>query len=372
MRKITVIAALAIAFGSTLAQATELSTMYRGVRPMGMGGAFTAIADDENAVFYNPAGLASVKKTELDLINANGEVSDNIMSLKNDASSLQTGDTVGTTNMLQKYVGKPMHGRFSEFLNLTTTNFEIGAYGQVTADVAVHTPAYPTTNIDMKADAGAIVGLAHTFLDDKLQVGVGGKYIQRRRFVRVLTPADVVNTSNSTSDKLQLSGDDLKTSSKIGIDLGAIYNLDSTDFASSVGLSILNFGDLNFGDYTYTPTGGTQVTVSNKIPMTINLGYAASKQFDMFKATFAADYQDLTNNASDDSDKGKRIHLGAEVKLPYILTLRAGFNQGYMTYGLGINFWIIEVKYAYYQEEIGGYAGQLVDKRQVAQLIIGF
>jgi len=33
-----------------------------GVRPLGMGGAFTALADDENALLYNPAGLASLRK----------------------------------------------------------------------------------------------------------------------------------------------------------------------------------------------------------------------------------------------------------------------------------------------------------------------
>jgi len=32
-----------------------------GVRPLGMGGAFTAVADDSDAVFYNPAGLADVE-----------------------------------------------------------------------------------------------------------------------------------------------------------------------------------------------------------------------------------------------------------------------------------------------------------------------
>src|SRR3989338_7728825 len=28
-----------------------------GIRPLGMGAAFTAVADDQNAAFYNPAGL---------------------------------------------------------------------------------------------------------------------------------------------------------------------------------------------------------------------------------------------------------------------------------------------------------------------------
>lgn len=30
-----------------------------GIRPLGMGGAFTAVADDPNSIFYNPAGLAN-------------------------------------------------------------------------------------------------------------------------------------------------------------------------------------------------------------------------------------------------------------------------------------------------------------------------
>jgi hypothetical protein len=37
--------------------ASEPQVFIRGIRPLGMGGAFVAIADDQNAVFYNPAGL---------------------------------------------------------------------------------------------------------------------------------------------------------------------------------------------------------------------------------------------------------------------------------------------------------------------------
>ena len=36
-----------------------------GVRPEGMGGAFIAVADDSNAILYNPAGSALVKRGEL-------------------------------------------------------------------------------------------------------------------------------------------------------------------------------------------------------------------------------------------------------------------------------------------------------------------
>ena len=44
--------------------AEEYNMIYRGARPMGMGGAFTGVSDDENALFYNPAGLNRIKPGE--------------------------------------------------------------------------------------------------------------------------------------------------------------------------------------------------------------------------------------------------------------------------------------------------------------------
>ncbi|HHM23673.1 MAG TPA: hypothetical protein ENJ23_01370, partial [Bacteroidetes bacterium] len=40
-----------------------------GARPMGMGGAFTALSDDAHAIFWNPAGLAGLSRSELTLMH---------------------------------------------------------------------------------------------------------------------------------------------------------------------------------------------------------------------------------------------------------------------------------------------------------------
>ena len=70
IRKITLAIILLIiscpAFG--LGQAgTDIAVLEAGVgaRPLGMGGAFTAIADNADAPYWNPAGLANIKSQEI-------------------------------------------------------------------------------------------------------------------------------------------------------------------------------------------------------------------------------------------------------------------------------------------------------------------
>ena len=43
-------------------QLVGLFQLEEGTRPIAMGGAFVAVADDENALFYNPAGLTSLRE----------------------------------------------------------------------------------------------------------------------------------------------------------------------------------------------------------------------------------------------------------------------------------------------------------------------
>ena len=55
-------------FAATQAQAPDLNIGGAGARAMGMGGAFTAVADDATATYYNPAGLAQLKRPEITLV----------------------------------------------------------------------------------------------------------------------------------------------------------------------------------------------------------------------------------------------------------------------------------------------------------------
>lgn len=52
------------------AETASFLTIGAGARALAMGGAFTALADDSNAVYWNPAGLASVERREVSASHA--------------------------------------------------------------------------------------------------------------------------------------------------------------------------------------------------------------------------------------------------------------------------------------------------------------
>ncbi len=49
--------------------AAPFLTIGVGSRPMGMGGAFVSLADDANALYWNPAGLARLQRSEVVLVH---------------------------------------------------------------------------------------------------------------------------------------------------------------------------------------------------------------------------------------------------------------------------------------------------------------
>jgi len=62
--------ALSIAhYPSQKAEAGAFDRMGVGARPKGMGDAFTAIGDDANSVYWNPAGIAQIEKSQLSVMH---------------------------------------------------------------------------------------------------------------------------------------------------------------------------------------------------------------------------------------------------------------------------------------------------------------
>ena len=355
---ILVLAIILLACVSELS-AKEYPTLHRGVRPLGMGGAFTAVADDENAMFYNPAGLSDISTLQVGVLNPLVEASENTMDMINGAQDTDFDDTSETVDFLRDYVGEHQHLRASLFphvgFNLAGYGVMIGGLAQATVDLEVRNPVWPEAHVDTVTDVGLVAGIGLNLPFSGLRAGASIKFLSRESLQEVYTATDIA--SDNFEDEYE---DDINSGSGIGIDLGAIYTLPFVKVMDlDVGLAIQNVPEMDMGD-------------AKPLETQANLGLAAKKAFAGFDLIAALDYMDLSNSHDEDDDMAKRIHMGAEIQLPAILSVRAGLNQGYYTAGATIDFKAVRFDVATYGEEVGAHAGQREDRRYIAQITIGW
>lgn len=82
---------LALIFAAAPASA-EFNDIVTGARPAGMGNAFVALADDVNALYWNPAGLTLHKHMELGFMRANELEPTNGPDITTDFAGVTTGN----------------------------------------------------------------------------------------------------------------------------------------------------------------------------------------------------------------------------------------------------------------------------------------
>lgn len=346
---------------TSMAWGDPLPLFHQGIRPLGMGGAFTAVADDENAMFYNPAGLNKIDGFgRVDLLNPLVALSTNTLDFSKDMQDIGDAQTDAeqatlAADLLDKWMGEHLHARASVFPNLTFHNFGVGVLGQAMFDGEVHSPAGSNTlKLRGGYDVAGLVSGAMGFspFGSTLRVGVTGKFIQRSLLDQSYTANDLVQQDGIDIDR------DLLDGSGFGFDAGVILGL-PLPLSPSVGVTVQNIGDVDLGD-------------AGILPQQVNAGIALEPSMPFGRLTLAADMLDMTKALGTDNDMAKRLHAGAEFAFPAVLSLRAGMNQGYLAAGATIDFRILKIAYAYSIEEAGAFAGQSPDRRHVAQVSLGF
>ncbi len=345
--------ALAVVACATASVARELPSYFEGVRPLGMGGAFTAVADDENALFYNPAGLDRVQSWGMGIVNPLLEVGEKGIDLYKDAQDTDFDSEAEVFDLLEEYVGEYLHYRAALFPHFVMRHFALGVLAQSTVNMEVHNPQYPEAMVDGLGTIGAHAGFGYGFWDGKLRVGVGGKYVKAYRLRQTYTAFDI-----SQSDFEDRIDDDMKEGAGFGFDAGVMTTIPVL-LEPTFALMILNISDTDLGD-------------AGELPQQVNLGFSASHSFSWLTLVGAADWVDVTQNLGDDDDMYRRLHFGLEGRLVKILSLRTGLYQGYASFGATVDFKLLKLDYANYAEEIGSAAGDRSDRRQVVQLSLGW
>lgn len=395
----------AVCFLSSNIFAEERPALIQFVRPLGMGGAFTAVADDHNVFSFNPAGMvqrtgAQVTLMEIavggsqDLKDAYDFVSDNEDKLTN-FENLTTAEQIDLINKIDddisklnpraylaadiasfvsgpKFLGMPIHVGF-------------GAFGVVDANFNLETSILvPSISYAINNDLVFPLSIAHRWdnpwiIPGKLGLGFTGKAIRRNQIqqerVSVLQLDD-------------LESPPMVTGAGIGSDLGVLYQ--PTDRVN-VGLMVQDFlgTKLKFDSIAAEKGFQAQAERESVIRPRTNIGLAlVPKKLLWLLPTndrwmLAADVRDIFPNDNEHVffEDGFRkpfgenfpthMYLGAEFRY-WFLRFRGGAYQGYPSFGLGLDIPFLKIDYAFYSRELGARAGDEEEENHVISLALRF
>ena len=341
--------------GSALFQ--QFPILYQGVLVEGMGGAFTAVADDSNAPFYNPAGLDNIQSSSFQILNISADITYPSLypNLYNSLSGASTGNPATYVNAFNSVAGQSLYARVGDYSNYTTHDFAIGLLTNNQA-LGVANASPTTTNLASLAalsDSGIVISGAYGFFNHHLQVGgtLMGLY-QMFENIPSLTVSQASALSSTLSSNL---------SHGFGVvgNLGAIYHFD-LPLNPTLGASILNVGTASFGD-------------AGSLPQLINAGVGIDPDIGFGRLLADIDYVDVTNYLYYTGDSlWLHTRFGVQYQFPEILTVSAGLYEGYPTFGVGIDLWAFEVNASYYTEEASPVPGLNPDHIISLQVAFGW
>lgn len=360
-RRVSVLLYLWILFAPLL-QAAEPAFIRESIRARGMGNAFTAAANDEMLLFYNPAALRSVYYNMYEVVGFNITTNENTINLGKSSSGFST---------IGSLAGKKIYNEVNlGLLSHVNSRFGWSFFSNGLVDFQVRNPIIPYLETKAYVQTGLAGGMAWSFLDFQLDLGLGVKLVQRSGIdtkLHIFDEAIIEFTEDQKTTKLQK-----KFASKAAFapDAGVIYHFDSYhNMEPKVAFSLQNIGGLDFEG-------------AGKVPMTMNIGVSTESEFNGIDMILAADYRDLADSQEMIS-KGnimteRNIKIGVEFgwqKLfngHHLISIRAGRNGPYNSVGWSLNLFGFKVDFAKYSEEIGGYAGELEDKRTSLQVSLIF
>ncbi len=376
---------------------------------MAQGGSYTAIASGFNSLMTNPAGLAfnHNRKRVKSQFHTNQIYTtiqgDTIAVLEKEATEKTVYQEKGEVTILglQPTITANPFGLlsdmsdFSNIQSLLPTLLDqfksngLGASVQVGGGYVGHGfgfgligylegifPRYrliASVNGSMTLTVSLVGGYAHKFHFGPVDLAVGADIRPMWRLkVKDLgfnTALEQLDSGGFSLEGLLGSGNAL-TGWAIGFDAGVLARWRFL----SMGLSLRDIAHTryqykatNFVSGSLNPfTGSNYSGIPFISPMTLNIGIGVQPDFGRLNRILAfkahAEFKIPLINADEVADFVEKsfwstIHLGTEVKLFDILSLRGGLSSGYLTAGFGLDLWVAELNAAIYSLEVGKQAG---------------
>jgi hypothetical protein len=332
-------------------EAGAQESLVRQPRQMAMGGIGVGLADDEYALFNNPAGLAGQKSRKFRPVNVALEGSLDIYGSLSTVTEAMSNFGIGTLNEL---MGKDIYLRASTAPLITLPSFALAFVGDAQGSLLIRNQANPTYRIGNMLTYGIQAGMGWSFKSgrrpvDEWRFGLAGKVLWRKGGIYDLGTPEFLNLANDAEGYIaQLVGE---YGMGLGADVGVQYvrHLDNKGSDLFIGASLTDVGGTRF-----------DVGTARSIAMNPSVGVGWIKKTDFLRFKAGLDLRNLDREMR----FSNKIHFGTETSLP-LFDLYAGMNQMNLTYGAAFDIWVLRITALSYAEELGVAFHQNTSRRYV-------
>lgn len=378
----------------------ELYDVYPAPRALGMGGAFTAVANDESAVWTNPAGLSKARKFRTRNffrfkfpqigIAANSEGGAILDAYANsDTATLSESIAGQDLSEGQTYYAAANLSTFMMFDYDKQAPGSFGLYSTTSTLMRIEPDTSDQIRVSMNSDAGLSTSFAWTNSQNQFAFGLTLRTVSRTSYEDYLALTEL-DDQTTLETKLQT---DFSQGFGLGVDMGILYTLSDFWFPT-IGVSIINVptgclddilnphtlkretvcGNVYQGEFT------NPETLAVIDPTDIRFGMAISPRLSRTLALrVALDVHHYPIKVSGKNlgfsgvEFAKMSHAGIEIYTGNPLSqgdfsIRAGLNQGYPTAGITMEKGVFQVEAAYYGVDVGGYKNSVQDARYITSL----
>ncbi len=363
---------------------------YRSVRAMGMGGAFTAVANDHSAILINPAALARRKDGVVRMLLGGG-FSDSFLGFADDISQVSDEGTEdeqidNLTALLESKYGENFNLHFPRLGGFwARPNWGIAIMPlDTTVDLNVNRQAGPALNISVYQDTTIAYGWARDVdwlnkwfgWDGQLSVGVTGKAINRVFFGQSIIAADL-----AANDPDYFSEDAAAEGMTFDFDLGLLYTpkIESGKWYSFLKVAEPTFAVVmrNLLDYGFTTNLGLIGDGDLEPPkLQRRLDLGSTWDLPNFWVLDPRLNVDLKNMLHENWSFSKGLHIGAEVFWEMYSWWKGhwaiGLHQTYVSAGVGMKFGVFQLDLATYGEEVGTTDDPVEDRRFLIEMSLDF
>ncbi|WGL61408.1 hypothetical protein QEJ31_07365 [Pigmentibacter sp. JX0631] len=354
---------------------------YLSSRSLGMGGANVAVADDENSIFDNPAGIGTVNSMLKSVVK--------ITSLPNISYSTNSY-TYGLINQNYNYYQYPyslidnsvkdgsknnvIFSRVSVFPTIIIGYFQFGILAESYESGYTTFLASPQNSVfssgvtydrtfsEFRRDQEGFVSGFSIPLSKSFLFGASSRIVQRETRTNTIEA-----NQNGLISQAKLQADrNINSTNGYAIDLGIIMPFKS-QLSPKIGLSVLDVGDT-----TYQASNSSSHDEIEK--MNVKAGFSINPNINKFVgAIFSVEEERINDQRVNDRDKihgGCELSFGDQSAVNAPFSIRLGYGNQNFSAGLSIFILFVRLEFATYAENVPVNGDTVNDRRYIARLTV--